>query len=484
MLQDSQICAGPHGRRVFLAQPIVSLAKAAGREQILAIAIILKGAWLAHQLIDDMSVVDRMLVATHQPRQRVHAASGVPDFHTIRVQPGLHVLADQAAVDRVHVAMNVNQAPRIYTDRQPQATVQSLFGQRLQDGQFFQVPLPAWRVALVQQFPQERAEVVVAGEVPTATQLQGLVQGVLEVTMGRLGVAVLVWLPNIDPLTCQPVTVQKGAVTRLEFPLHRQIVDRCGQTIAPMPPRHAAQLPQRVLQSVRQGLERLRGTQRHRFPVRVGQHEVIRQLLEPLAGNGDSQGTQLGEVGSGQVPGMMHLAEHHLPGGTEGHSPVVHTPFQRPTMTVGKLPRMPLFEPVEKRLRLQGRLVLKQRFHLRPHLGERILPRPIRPRLLERAGQPPRLAILPCRLLVHTRPPGRNSQLPSCIQVPPQLPYLTVRDHRNPPGIEKLRVSPIPQIPGILIVAGPTPSPSLPPAASTSFATQNPGFLIVAGREK
>jgi hypothetical protein len=175
MLQDPQIGAGARGRRMFVAQPIVGLAKAAVGEQVLTIAIILKGARLAHQLIDEMPVVDLTLVATHQPRQRVHAASGVPDFHTIRVQPGFDLLADQPAVDRVHVAMNVNQAPPVHTDRQPQATVQSLFRQRLQCRQLFQVPLPARRVALVQQFPQEHAELVVAGEVPTATQFQGLV---------------------------------------------------------------------------------------------------------------------------------------------------------------------------------------------------------------------------------------------------------------------------------------------------------------------
>jgi hypothetical protein len=138
---------------MFVAQPIVGLAKAAVGEQVLTIAIILKGPGLAHQLIDEVPVVDRMFVATHQTRQRVHAASGVPDLHTVRIQPGFHCLADQTAVDRVYVAMNVNQASRVHVDCQTQATVQSLLRQRPKRGQLFEVPLPAGRIALVQQLP-------------------------------------------------------------------------------------------------------------------------------------------------------------------------------------------------------------------------------------------------------------------------------------------------------------------------------------------
>lgn len=267
MLQDPQILADTDGRRVFRAQPIVGLTKTAVGEQILTVAIILKRPRLAHQLIDDVPVVDRMLVTTHQTRQRVHTASGVPDFHTIGVQSGLHFFADQAAVDRVGVAVNVNHASRPHGDRQTQAAVQSLLGKRLQHGQLLQVTLPARRIALVQQVPQERQEIVLVGEIPTAAQLQRLVQRVLEVAMRRLGVAVLVGLSHVDSLPLQAVILQQGTVARLKLPFHRQIVDRRAQAVAPMTPRHTSQFPQRVLQTIRQRLKRLRGTQRHAFPV-------------------------------------------------------------------------------------------------------------------------------------------------------------------------------------------------------------------------
>jgi hypothetical protein len=167
---------------------------------------------------------------------------------------------------------------------------------------------------------------------------------------------------------------------------------------------------------------------------------VVRQLLEWLAGDGNSQRTHLGEVRSGQVPSVMQLTEHHLPSWTEGHPPVVNASLQRAAMTVLELARVLLLDPVEEGLRLKPRFALQERFHLMPYPGERILPRPVRARLLHRARKPPQFAILACRFLVHTRPPGRHGQLPSEIQIPPQLPCLSIRDHRNPPRSRKLRI--------------------------------------------
>lgn len=100
-------------------QPVIRHPKAAVGEQVLAITVVLKGTRLAHQLIDDVPIVDRVLVAPHQPRQRVDLSSRVPDFHAIGMQPGLDFLADQAAVDRVGVAVNVDQASRVHAHRQP-----------------------------------------------------------------------------------------------------------------------------------------------------------------------------------------------------------------------------------------------------------------------------------------------------------------------------------------------------------------------------
>lgn len=123
MLQNSQVLARGHARRVFVSQPVIGHPKAAVGEQILAIAVVLEGAGLSHQLIDDVPIVDRVLVATHQPRQRVDLLARVPELHAVGIQPGFDFLADQAAVDRIDVAVQVDQAPLVHAHRQPQASI-------------------------------------------------------------------------------------------------------------------------------------------------------------------------------------------------------------------------------------------------------------------------------------------------------------------------------------------------------------------------
>jgi hypothetical protein len=123
MLQNPQVLARGDPRSVLVSQSVIGQAKAAIGEQVLAIAVILKGTRLTHQLIDDVPIVDRVLVASHQPRQGIDLGSRVPDLHAVGMQPGFDFLAHQAAVDRVGVAVNVEQAPLVHPHRKPQATV-------------------------------------------------------------------------------------------------------------------------------------------------------------------------------------------------------------------------------------------------------------------------------------------------------------------------------------------------------------------------
>jgi hypothetical protein len=306
-----------------------------------------------------------------------------------------------------------------------------LLGKRPEQGQLFGQTRAASCVALVQQFPQERQVILAAGEVPTTTQQQGLIHRRLEVTVRRLRVAVLVWLTDIDPLAQHPVMVQQGLVSSPKLALLGEVVDRRAEAVAAMPARHASQFPEGVLQAVRQGLEGLRRTQRHRFPVRVREHEMIRQMLEAFPGDRDSQGVHVGEVRSRQVARMMDLAEHHFSSRTAARPPVSDASFQGPAVTGLELPGVLLLKPLENRFGLKPRFVPQEGLHLRPNLGERVLPRPVRARLPERARQLPPVAVLACRLLVHPSPPGRHGQLPSTVQLSPQLPYLSILDHRN-----------------------------------------------------
>jgi hypothetical protein len=243
VLQNPQVRSACDLGSVFVLQPVVGDAKPAVGEQVLAIAVVVKGARLAHQLVDDMPVVDRVLVAPHQPRQRVHLSSRVPDFHTLGVQPGFNFLADQTAVHRVGVAVNMDQASLVHAHAQPQTTVQPLRRQRAEHGEFGGVPLLSRGVARGHHFVEKARVFFATVEVAAAAQMQRLVHGGLEMSMRRLAVAVLVRLADIDPLAGQAIMVQQAAIASLKLTLGRQVVDRRTQTVAAMAPGHAAQFP-------------------------------------------------------------------------------------------------------------------------------------------------------------------------------------------------------------------------------------------------
>ena len=243
MLQNPQILPRGDLGSVFVPQPIVGHPEPAVGEQVLAIPIVLESARLPHQLVDNVPVVDGVLVASHQPRQRVDLLAGVPDFHAVGGQPRFECLAYQPAVHRIHIAMNVDQTPRVHPRGQPQTTLQTLRRKRSQDGEFFRVPIMPRCVARGDHLLQKRRVLVAAAEVPAAPQEQRLIHGVLEVAMRRLGIAVLVRLPDIDPLAGQAVMFQQAAIPCLELAFDRQVVDRRGQAVAAMPSRSAPQFP-------------------------------------------------------------------------------------------------------------------------------------------------------------------------------------------------------------------------------------------------
>lgn len=247
MLQNPQVLARGDPRNVFVSQPVIGQAKAAVGEQILAIAIILKSARLTHQLIDDVPIVDLVFVASHQPRQRIDVLSGVPEFHPVGMQPGFDFLADQPAVDRVGVAVDVDQASLVHSHRQPQATVLPLRRKRPQCRQLLGVPWMPGGVARGDNRLEESQVLLATGEVPAATQMQGLVHGGLKMPVGRLAVAIFMRLADVDPFAREAVMFQEPLVAGLKLTFGREVVDRRGQAVAAMPPWHSAQFPQRVL---------------------------------------------------------------------------------------------------------------------------------------------------------------------------------------------------------------------------------------------
>lgn len=126
MLQDLQVIASRDLRRVFSSQAVISHSKAAVREEILTVPIVFECTGFPHQRIDDVAIVDRLFVPSHKTRQRVNQQATIPDFHTIRVQPCFDLQTNQTAMDRIRIAVDVNQAAGINSDHQTLTRLQSL----------------------------------------------------------------------------------------------------------------------------------------------------------------------------------------------------------------------------------------------------------------------------------------------------------------------------------------------------------------------
>lgn len=214
-----------------LDQSIEGQTEPAGREQILAVAVVLERAGLANQRVDDVPVLHRVLVPTHQSWQGVGELIRIPQLDAVGEQAGLDRLADQPAVNRVGVAVDVDQAARIDSASQAQATVDPCRRQRTQRRQLLVEAVGAAGVACGDQNLKERDVLGPADEVATAPHEKRLIDCTLEVAVGRLVVAVLVGLAHVDPLSDQAVVFEQLPVACVELALGREVVDGRRQAV-------------------------------------------------------------------------------------------------------------------------------------------------------------------------------------------------------------------------------------------------------------
>jgi hypothetical protein len=454
VLQDLQVVPGADPFVAAVAEAVEREAEPGRREQVFAVGVVRERPRLADQRVDDVSVMHRRPVPAHQPRQRVDESIGVPDLDPVGEQPGLDPFADQPAMHRVRIALKVNQAAGVDAAGHFQARRHPLIGEGLERRHLLGEAVPTAGVAGRHDLAEEPVVLAAVGEVPAAAEEQRLIDRRLEVPVRRLRIAVLVRLPGVDPLTRHAVVGQQVPVPRLELPRRRQVVHRRRQRIAAVLPGHPAQVPERLLQPVRQRLERLRRTHRHRLPVRIRQDEVVDQVVERLPGDRDGQPVHGREIRRREVAGPVHLTEHHRLPRSRGRPPPPHPPLEGPTVRIAELARVFPTQPVEQRLGEQPRLGPQSLLHRRPDRRERIHPRPVRAGRLPRTRQRPVVAIMSGRLLAHPCSPGRQGQRRSHFEVAVQPPNLAIRNHRIPPNLRELRSWPDYQKEGILIVAG------------------------------
>jgi hypothetical protein len=398
------------------------------------VAVVREGTRFAHQPVDHVPVLDAVLAAATQTRQTFHTLLGVPHLDLFHADPRLHPFADQTARHRVHVALDVNRAATVHTHRPPLARLQTAGRQRTQPRQFLgQTLLPA-AVELREQPPHERLVGRPALEVAAATHQQRLLQRPLEPMMALFAVAVLVGLARLDRLAAQTVVPQQTLVTVREGRPLRSRRRRRRKPIRAVQLRHAAQLPQGVLQALAQALVALREADGPRLPVRVRQHEMVDQVVERHALNRHTQAAAVREVAGTQPARIMHLAEEHLLRRSRQRPPLLDPALQRPQLAIGELAGKAVLQIREQGLRLQAGVEHEQLFELRPDRGERIgFGTPVSVHEPDLAGQPAQLSVLASGLGVEAGP-SRCLLLADALPVQTtQLAHVQIGDHREPP---------------------------------------------------
>src|SRR5947208_16476277 len=93
--------------------------------------------------------------------------------------------------------------------------------------------------------------------------------------------------------------------------------------------RHSPQLAHRPLKTGNERLERLGEAHHPRLPSRVRQNEVIQQMIEWLAPDGDPQIVHRGEVALSVLARPWLLWEHHLLVRSVLGAPPADFPLQR-----------------------------------------------------------------------------------------------------------------------------------------------------------
>jgi hypothetical protein len=417
-----------------VGEHVVGDPEPAGGEHRVAVAVLLERPGLADQPVDDVAVLDAVLAPAPEPRQGVDLAGPVPDLECIGSDVNIHKLTDQSTGQRVGVAADVDRAPRVDPRLGPTGHLQPAGRESGQHGHFFMKTLLPVGVTAGHELLEERLIVAPAGEVAAPAEHQGLVDGLLEPVMALLDVAVLVGLSRPDRLGFEAVVRHQGLVPPGERAGVRVAADRRGQAVGAVPPGNPSQFPQGVLQPFAEALEALGEADRAGLPVGVRQHEVIDQVVERLAGDGDAEFGHVGEVRGGEPPRLVGLCEEHLLGRPFEGAPPFDPALQATELGVGEPPREAALQVDEQGLGLDPRVEPELVDDFGPDVLERVLPGPPGMGDAPLTGQGVGVAVLACRLLVDAGLIGGLGQSVFGLDQLPQPPEQAIGDHPYAPA--------------------------------------------------
>ncbi len=375
-----------------------------------------------------------MSAPASEPRQGVQLPGPVPDVEGLGPDVDIDLLADQPAGQRVGVAADVDRAARIDPRREPSGHLQPSGRQGRQDGQLFMETLLSVGVAPGHEPLEERLIVASIGEIAAAPEHQGLVDGLLEEVMTLFDVTILVGLSRLDRLTFEPVMGEQSLVASSEHLGFGVAVDRGGQAIGAVSPGDSSQFPQDVLQALAEALEALGEADGAGLPVGVGEDEVIDQVVERLAEDGDAELGHAGEVALGEPTRLVDLGEEDLLGWPFEGTPLFDPSLQATELDVGEPTGKAALQFEEEGLGLEARVEPEQFEEFGPDVLERILPGPPGMRDSSLAGQRVGVAVLACRLRVDFGPIGGVGECGFGLEQLPQPPELTIGDHPFAPA--------------------------------------------------
>lgn len=253
--------------------------------------------------------------------------------------------------------------------------------------------------------------------------------------MTLLGVAVLVGLARLDRLPLQSVMPQQRLVAgREEGRAFRPRRNGRRQPVGAVKLRHPAQGYQRILQALAQALEALGEADRPRFPVRVGQYEVVDHVVQRHAVDGDAQRGAVCEVAGAQPTRMVNLAEEHLFGRAVQRTPLLDVALQGAQLAVGEASRKTALQVVEQGLGLQSGVEAEQLGEFRPDRGERVRAcAVVAVHASHLAGQFAESAVLACGLGIEAGLVGGPLLRQSTEIEALKSSHLLIGDHPEPP---------------------------------------------------
>jgi hypothetical protein len=204
-----------------------------------------------------MPVIDAMVVRAPQPWQRELELVGIPDldrfgadarFDHFPLEPGRH---------RIGVLQHADRGSLAHLHPQAHERLQSACGQVTQVCHFLGDLQPSASIASIAHLIEECLVLLTAGKIPAATQQQRLLHGRLETVMGLFAIAVLMPAVGVGRLGLDAIVLHERLVVAGE---HLGVAVRMhgqGHAVGAVPPRHASQRPQRILQAFAQTGEAL-----------------------------------------------------------------------------------------------------------------------------------------------------------------------------------------------------------------------------------